>query len=50
MFSGPYATYVLVAYASTILIVGALIWSTVSASRRARRELEGLDRSGKRTR
>lgn len=46
MFGGPYATYVLVAYISTLAIIGALVWSTVAASRRARRELEGLDRRG----
>ena len=44
MFGGEYGTYVLAAYASTALILGALIWASLAASRRARRELEDIDR------
>ena len=44
MFSGEYGLYVLSAYAATALVLGALIWATFAASRRARRELEALDR------
>lgn len=44
MFGGEYGVYVLSAYASTALVLGALIWATYAASKRARRELEALDR------
>ena len=39
-----YAVHVVVAYAASALILGALIWSSVAAGRRARRELELLER------
>ena len=39
-----YAIYVISAYLGSAVILGALIWSTVAASRRARRELEDLER------
>lgn len=38
-----YAAYVIAAYAATAMILGALIWSSVAAGRRARRELDGLE-------
>lgn len=44
MFGGEYGLYVLAAYAGTAIILGALIWATLTASRRARRELEAVDR------
>ena len=44
LFADQYAAYVLAAYAATALILGALIWSSVAAGRRARRELDGLER------
>ena len=47
MFGGEYGLYVLVAYAGTALVLGALIWVTVAASIRARRELDRIDRKGK---
>ncbi len=47
MFTGEYTSYVLAAYASTALILGALIWWTVAASRRARRDLDDIDRRGR---
>ena len=34
-----YALYVLVAYGSTALILGWLLWATLAANARARREL-----------
>jgi heme exporter protein CcmD len=43
-----YAPYVLAAYAATAIILGALIWSSIVASRRARRELDGLERERRR--
>jgi heme exporter protein CcmD len=44
----PYAPYVVAAYAASALILGALIWASVAASRRARRELDGLERERRR--
>ena len=44
MFSGEYAGYVFAAYAATALILGALIWATLAANARARRELDQVDR------
>ena len=49
-FSDPYALYVLAAYAATGTILGALIWSSIVASRRARRELAVLERGLERER
>ena len=45
--SDKYAVYVIAAYASTALILGVTIWATVAASRRARRELEAIERDRK---
>ena len=39
-----YAAYVIAAYAATALILGGIIVQSVLAARRARRDLEGLDR------
>lgn len=39
-----YAPYVIAAYAATALILGAIIVQSVLAARRARRDLERLDR------
>ncbi|MEM9059534.1 MAG: heme exporter protein CcmD [Pseudomonadota bacterium] len=39
-----YAPYVIAAYAGTALILGGLIWQSVLAARRARQDLERLDR------
>jgi heme exporter protein CcmD len=44
LFADPYAAYVIAAYSATALILGALIWSSVAAARRSRRELDGLER------
>ena len=41
---GPHAFFIIAAYAATALILGALIWSSVAAAGRARRELDGLER------
>ncbi len=48
LFGDDYGLYVLAAYAATALILGALIWSSMIASRRARRELDGLERERRR--
>ncbi|MEL7000885.1 MAG: heme exporter protein CcmD [Paracoccaceae bacterium] len=39
-----YAPYVIAAYAGTVVILGALIWQSIRAARRARHDLERLDR------
>jgi heme exporter protein CcmD len=44
MFGGEYGGYVLAAYGATALILAALIWSTISANLRARRDLDAVDR------
>ena len=43
-FGDEYSLYVLAAYAATAAILGALIWASAAAGRRARRELDGLER------
>jgi heme exporter protein CcmD len=43
LFADGYALYVLAAYVATATILGALIWSSVVAGRRARRELDDLE-------
>lgn len=48
LFSDQYAVYVIAAYAASALILGALIWASVAASRRAQRELDGLERDRRR--
>ena len=48
VFADPYAVHVAAAYAATALILGGLVWSSVAAGRRARRELEGLERERRR--
>jgi heme exporter protein CcmD len=35
--------YVIAAYAATAAVIAALVWISVLQSRRARRELEGLE-------
>ncbi|MEM1277933.1 MAG: heme exporter protein CcmD [Pseudomonadota bacterium] len=40
MFSDPYAVYVIGAYSATALILGVIIWATLSANARTRRELD----------
>jgi heme exporter protein CcmD len=35
--------YVIAAYVVTVVIMAALVWLSVAASRRARRELESLE-------
>ncbi|HET7408859.1 MAG TPA: heme exporter protein CcmD [Paracoccaceae bacterium] len=44
----PYIAYVIAAYTASAAVLGALVWSSVAASRRARRELEGLERERRR--
>lgn len=44
----PYAAYVIAAYAASAAVLSVLIWSSVTASRRARRELENLERERRR--
>ena len=40
---GPYATYVLGAYGASLLILAAVVATTLRASARARAELEALE-------
>ena len=40
MFEDPYAVYVISAYASTTLILAVIIWATLSANARARKDLD----------
>jgi heme exporter protein CcmD len=40
---GAHWSYVIAAYAATALIMGALVWASVTAGRRARRDLEALE-------
>ena len=44
----PYTLYVASAYGATALILAGLIWATVVANRKARRELETLEQERKR--
>ena len=39
-----YAVYVLVSYGATVLILGWLLWSTLDANAKARRELDDMER------
>ena len=39
-----YAEHVLISYGSTAIILGALIWVTIAANAKARRDLEQADR------
>ena len=39
-----YAVYVLAAYGATALILGWLLWTTLAANARARRELAEMER------
>jgi heme exporter protein CcmD len=48
MFGDPYGAYVLAAYAATAAILGWLIWSSLAASARARRELGEMERERRR--
>ncbi len=40
LWGDPYALYVLAAYGATAAILGWLVWSSLAAHRRAKRELE----------
>ena len=48
LLADKYSLYVLAAYLATAVILGALIWASIVASRRARRELAGLERERRR--
>ena len=48
LFGDGYAAYVIAVYVATALIIGALVWSSAVASRRARRDLDGLERERRR--
>lgn len=43
-----YAEHVLISYGVTALVLGGLIWATVAANAKARRELDDVDREHKR--
>ena len=44
MFGDPYAVYVIAAYGATAAILGWLVWTTLSAAAKARRELSDVER------
>ena len=44
MFGDKYAVYVLAAYGATALILGWLLWTTLAASARARRDLAEIEK------
>lgn len=44
LLADKYAVYVLAAYGATAAILGWLLWSTLAASARARRELAEIER------
>lgn len=48
MFTDPYAVYVISAYAATAVVLGGLIWMTITANRKARDELDTLEQERKR--
>jgi heme exporter protein CcmD len=43
-----YALYVLAAYGATVLILGWLLWTTLAANAKARRELAEMERERRR--
>jgi heme exporter protein CcmD len=43
-----YAVYVLAAYGATALILGWLLWTTLAANARARRDLTEMERERRR--
>jgi len=43
--SDKYAVYVLAAYGSTALILGWLLWATLAANAKARRELAEMEKA-----
>jgi heme exporter protein CcmD len=44
MFGDKYAVYVLAAYGATALILGWLLWTTLAANARARRDLAEMEK------
>ncbi len=46
--SDKYALYVLAAYGATVLILGWLLWTTLAANAKARRELAEMERERRR--
>jgi heme exporter protein CcmD len=44
MFGDKYAVYVLAAYGATALILGWLLWTTLAANARARRDLAEIEK------
>lgn len=48
MFGDPYAVYVIAAYAASAAILGWLVWSSLAASARAKRELGDMERERRR--
>ena len=43
-----YAEHVLISYGVTALVLGWLIWATIAANAKARRELDEIDRERER--
>ena len=48
LLADKYAVYVLAAYGGTALILAWLVWATLSASARARRDLDEAEKERKR--
>jgi len=48
MFGDKYAIYVIAAYAATVVILGGMVWATLVANAKARRELARLGEDRKR--
>ena len=42
-----YTFHILVSYGSAVVLLGGVIWATIAANARVRRELETLDRERK---
>lgn len=45
--TGAHWAAVAAAYGATAVILGAIVWASVAESRRARRDLDRLDREGR---
>ena len=43
IFNDQYAGYVISAYVATFLILGGMVWATIAANARARRDLAKLE-------
>jgi len=48
LFGDQYAIYVIAAYAATVVILGGVIWASLTANARARRDLARAEEERKR--